>query len=105
MGQVVSSYAIDDGERLLIFDPLEVPSEIAELVGQRETAIVLTCPWHHRDGEELSAAVGRAALPAAARRRRRQPVPHGGVHGALVAGDTLADRQPVARAEFSRSSP
>ena len=26
--QNVSSYAIDDGERLLLFDPLGVPSEI-----------------------------------------------------------------------------
>jgi hypothetical protein len=27
--QNVSSYAIDDGERLLLFDPLGVPSELA----------------------------------------------------------------------------
>jgi len=26
----VSSCAIDDGERLLLFDPLDVPSELAE---------------------------------------------------------------------------
>ena len=27
-GQNVSSYAIDDGERLLLFDPVGVPSEL-----------------------------------------------------------------------------
>jgi hypothetical protein len=27
-GEMVSSYAIDDGERLLLFDPLAPPSEI-----------------------------------------------------------------------------
>jgi glyoxylase-like metal-dependent hydrolase (beta-lactamase superfamily II) len=51
--QEVSSYAIDDGERLLIFDPLGLPTEIEELAAQRETAIVLTAPWHERDTELL----------------------------------------------------
>jgi hypothetical protein len=51
--QEVSSYAIDDGERLLIFDPLGLPSEIEELAAQRQTAIVLTAPWHERDTESL----------------------------------------------------
>jgi glyoxylase-like metal-dependent hydrolase (beta-lactamase superfamily II) len=35
-GQVVSSYAIDDGDRLLLFDPLAPPSEIEELAAERE---------------------------------------------------------------------
>jgi glyoxylase-like metal-dependent hydrolase (beta-lactamase superfamily II) len=52
-GQVVSSYAIDDGERLLLFDPIAPPSEILELAAQREPAIVLTCPWHERDTRSL----------------------------------------------------
>ena len=43
-GQEVSSYAIDDGKRLLLFDPLGVPNEIEELAAERETAIVLTSP-------------------------------------------------------------
>ncbi len=51
----VSSYAIDDGERLLLFDPLAVPSEIEERAAGRETAIVLTAPWHERDAEGLVA--------------------------------------------------
>ena len=51
--QMVSSYAIDDDERLLLFDPLGVPSEIEALVAERETAIVLTAPWHERDTQSL----------------------------------------------------
>jgi hypothetical protein len=35
---IVSSHAIDDGERLLLFDPLAVPSEIEELAAGREPA-------------------------------------------------------------------
>src|SRR2546422_7099353 len=31
----VSSYAIDDGERLLLFDPLAVPSELGDLAAGR----------------------------------------------------------------------
>jgi glyoxylase-like metal-dependent hydrolase (beta-lactamase superfamily II) len=52
--RVVSSYAlIDEDERLLVFDPLAVPAEIEELADGRETAIVLTAPWHERDTERL----------------------------------------------------
>ena len=58
--QVVSSYAIDDGERLLLFDPQGVPSEIETLAVERETAIVLTAPWHERDSEHL---VDRLGIP------------------------------------------
>jgi glyoxylase-like metal-dependent hydrolase (beta-lactamase superfamily II) len=53
-GPLVSSYAIDDGTRLLLFDPLAPPVEIEKLAEQRETAIVLTCPWHRRDAEALA---------------------------------------------------
>ena len=57
-GPEVSSYAIDDGERLLLFDPLAPPTEIEELAGGRETAIVLTCPWHVRDARGLAERLG-----------------------------------------------
>jgi glyoxylase-like metal-dependent hydrolase (beta-lactamase superfamily II) len=50
----VSSYAIDDGGRLLLFDPLAVPNEILELAAEREPAIVLTAPWHERDARALA---------------------------------------------------
>jgi glyoxylase-like metal-dependent hydrolase (beta-lactamase superfamily II) len=49
----VSSYAIDDGKRLLLFDPLGVQAEIEEVATERETAIVLTAPWHERDTQSL----------------------------------------------------
>jgi glyoxylase-like metal-dependent hydrolase (beta-lactamase superfamily II) len=52
-GPWVSSYAIDDGERLLLFDPIAPPSELEALAADRETAIVLTCPWHERDSRGL----------------------------------------------------
>jgi glyoxylase-like metal-dependent hydrolase (beta-lactamase superfamily II) len=51
--QEVSSYAIDDGGRLLLFDPLAVPSEIEELAAAREPVVVLTNPWHERDTKSL----------------------------------------------------
>ncbi|MPZ99589.1 MAG: hypothetical protein GEU80_09700 [Dehalococcoidia bacterium] len=49
----VSSYAIDDGARLLLFDPLAVPNEILQLAGDREAVVVLTAPWHERDTQSL----------------------------------------------------
>ena len=53
-GQTVSSYAIDDGRRFLLLDPLAPPDLVYELAAERETAIVLTTPWHARDGETLA---------------------------------------------------
>jgi glyoxylase-like metal-dependent hydrolase (beta-lactamase superfamily II) len=55
---VVSSYAIDDGDRLLLFDPIAPPSEIVELAAGRERAVVLTCPWHERDTQSLVERLG-----------------------------------------------
>jgi glyoxylase-like metal-dependent hydrolase (beta-lactamase superfamily II) len=52
-GPLVSSHALDDGERLLLFDPLAVPEAIRELASRRTTAIVLTAPWHERDTRSL----------------------------------------------------
>jgi glyoxylase-like metal-dependent hydrolase (beta-lactamase superfamily II) len=54
----VSSYAIVDGERLLLFDPLGVPSELEEFAAGRMTAIVLTAPWHERDTQSLVERLG-----------------------------------------------
>jgi glyoxylase-like metal-dependent hydrolase (beta-lactamase superfamily II) len=54
----VSSYAIDDGAQLLLFDPLDVPDEIEKLAADRKTAIVLTSPWHERDSEGLVERLG-----------------------------------------------
>jgi glyoxylase-like metal-dependent hydrolase (beta-lactamase superfamily II) len=56
--QNVSSYAIDDNDRLLLFDPLGVPGEIEALAAERETAIVLSAPWHERDAQSLVERLG-----------------------------------------------
>jgi len=56
--QGVSSYAIDDGARLLLFDPLSVPDELFELAADREPVVVLTAPWHERDTQSLVERLG-----------------------------------------------
>jgi glyoxylase-like metal-dependent hydrolase (beta-lactamase superfamily II) len=57
-GPEVSSHAIDDGERLLFFDPLAVPAELEALAAGRETAILLTVPFHRRDSVVLAERLG-----------------------------------------------
>ena len=54
----VSSYAIDDGTRVLLVDPLAVPSEILGLAADREPVVVLTAPWHERDTQGLVERLG-----------------------------------------------
>src|SRR4051812_4058489 len=54
----VSSYAADDGERLLFFDPLGVPPELEALAADRDAAIVLTAPWHERAAQGLAERLG-----------------------------------------------
>ena len=49
----VSSYAVDDGARLLFFDPLAVPEEILDIAAYREPVVVLTAAWHERDAQSL----------------------------------------------------
>ena len=56
--EVVTSYALDDGEQLVVIDPLAPPHELEELAANRRTLIVLTCPWHRRDSESLAARLG-----------------------------------------------
>jgi glyoxylase-like metal-dependent hydrolase (beta-lactamase superfamily II) len=51
--QVVSSYALDDGTHLLLFDPLAAPEEILQLAIRREPVVLLTAPWHERDTRSL----------------------------------------------------
>jgi hypothetical protein len=67
----VSSYAIDDGERLLFFDPLAVPDELLALAPEREPVVVLTAPWHERDTQAL---VGRLARRLRGRSRAERVV-------------------------------
>jgi glyoxylase-like metal-dependent hydrolase (beta-lactamase superfamily II) len=51
--EVVSSYAVDDGAQLVLFDPVAPPPELEQLAGEREVVIVLTAPWHERDSRNL----------------------------------------------------
>jgi hypothetical protein len=60
--RAVSSYAIDDGERLLLCDPLAVPDELLALAPDREPVIVLTAPWHERDTQALVGRLGAAVF-------------------------------------------
>jgi glyoxylase-like metal-dependent hydrolase (beta-lactamase superfamily II) len=57
-GPEVSSYAIADRDRLLLFDPLAVPGEILQLAADREPVVVLTAPWHERDTQSLVERLG-----------------------------------------------
>ena len=118
-GPEVSSYAIDDGTRLLLIDPTAPPEPVAELAAGRDVAIVLTCPWHRRDTRDLIERFGATLympppdngdpdpLPAEVfRAGQRLPIgvearpgmePNDLVlwiegQGALIAGDTLIDR-------------
>jgi hypothetical protein len=54
----VPSYANEDGERLLLFDPLAVPDELLALALERDPMIVLTAPWHERDTQTLVGRLG-----------------------------------------------
>jgi len=61
-GPEVSSYAIDDGEWLLLIDPTDPPSPVDDLAAERDTVIVLTCPWHERDTRKLVERFGAAVF-------------------------------------------
>lgn len=118
-GPDVASYAIDAGERLLLVDPLAVPAEAEELASGRETAVVLTCPWHERDARTVAGRLGAPIFVPAPDEGEENPTPGkvfaagdrlpGGVEAflgiepsdlvlwiesrrALVLGDTLVDR-------------
>jgi hypothetical protein len=49
----VSAYAIDDGERLVLIDPIAVPADVRALFESREVVTVLTSTWHERDAASL----------------------------------------------------
>lgn len=69
-GPEVSSYAIDDGERMLLFDPLAVPDDLIALAEEREPVIVLTSPWHERTRRRSSSdSTSRCSRPRPTRRR------------------------------------
>jgi glyoxylase-like metal-dependent hydrolase (beta-lactamase superfamily II) len=82
--EAVSAYAIDDGDRLLLFDPLALPGELEERSAGGEAAIVLTSPWHVRDSLELAKRLG---APIYVPPPDRDPDPIGGT--VFKAGDRL----------------
>ena len=49
----MSAYAIDDGERLVLVDPIAVPDAVRALFDSREVVTVLTSTWHERDAAAL----------------------------------------------------
>jgi hypothetical protein len=51
--ELVSSYAIEVGGDLILFDPLAVPDRLRE----RASAVVLTAPYHERDTRRLNLPV------------------------------------------------
>jgi glyoxylase-like metal-dependent hydrolase (beta-lactamase superfamily II) len=67
----VSAYAIDDGERLVLVDPIAVPDEVRALFGAHEVVSVLTSTWHERD----AAALGFPVWAPAPDRPEEQLVP------------------------------
>jgi hypothetical protein len=86
---MVSSYAIDAGYGVLLFDPLAVPEELRE----RATAGVLTCAWHRR---------GRAGtwppdLRATARPAGSGPCPRRGVFTTGYSARAAARLDPLDR--------
>ena len=78
MAEVVSSYGIELGDDMVLFDPLAVPDELRE----RSTAVVLTAPYHERDSRRLASRCTRETPPpgrAGSRKIKRRP--DSGRHG------------------------
>jgi hypothetical protein len=72
---IVSSYAVDDGDRLLLFDPIAPPDGLMTRMDTRHRAVVLTNPWHERETRALASDL---VLWIASRQ-------------SVVVGDTLVD--------------
>jgi hypothetical protein len=114
-GPEVRSYALDTADALVLFDPLGLPPELLELVGDRPVEILLTVYWHRRASLGLVtdrgaivrasvAGIDQLAIPATPFRLGDRltggvEVRPGGydeeaifwipAHGALVVGDAL----------------
>jgi hypothetical protein len=67
----VSAYALDDGDQLVLIDPIAVPNPVRELWDSREVITVLTSTWHERD----AAALGFPVCAPAPDRPEDQLVP------------------------------
>lgn len=84
-GPEVSSFAIDDGEHLLLFDPVAPSALVDELAAGRQPIVVLTCPWHRRDSAALVERLGATVYVPPPDEGDPDPVP--GV--VFEEGDTL----------------
>jgi hypothetical protein len=85
-GEIVSAYALDFGEQLIVIDPLAPPPELEQLASGRQTTIVLTCQWHRRDSAALAARLGAPIyVPAPNPEDDQEPVD--GIR--YTAGDSL----------------
>jgi glyoxylase-like metal-dependent hydrolase (beta-lactamase superfamily II) len=56
--QDVRSYALDDGDRLVLFDPLVEVEQVEELAHGRPVVVLLTNFWHRRGTAALVDALG-----------------------------------------------
>jgi glyoxylase-like metal-dependent hydrolase (beta-lactamase superfamily II) len=117
--ELVTSYALDDGARLLVIDPLAAPAELDRLAAGRTVTIIVTSGWHRRDSDALAERLGAQLYVPAPDANHPEPgegtiytggtQPVAGVrafkgledselvlwdehHGAVIAGDTLIDR-------------
>jgi glyoxylase-like metal-dependent hydrolase (beta-lactamase superfamily II) len=97
-GPEVSSYAIDDGTRLLLIDPTTPPEPILDLASDRTPVIVLTCPWHERDAPRLVAELGAKVFA---------PPPDDGGRGIRMPAErfTAGDRLPFGVEAFPGREP
>jgi glyoxylase-like metal-dependent hydrolase (beta-lactamase superfamily II) len=117
--ELVTSYALDDGTRLLVVDPLAPPADLDKLAAERNVKVIVTSGWHHRDSESFAERFGAELYvpPPDANHPElgKGSVVTGGTrpvegvqaftgledselvlwvehHGAVIAGDTLIDR-------------
>ena len=91
-GPEVRSYALRTDDGVILFDPIEIPDELAR---ESNVQVVLTAEWHGRDaanrglpirGDDLPPQV--TAQPAYFPGERTLWIP---AHQALIAGDSLPD--------------
>jgi glyoxylase-like metal-dependent hydrolase (beta-lactamase superfamily II) len=117
--ELVTSYALDDGTRLLVIDPLAPPADLDKLAAERDVTVIVTSGWHRRDSEAFAERFGAQLYVPAPDANHPGPgkgtvyagdtVPVVGVraftgledselvlwvehHVAVIAGDTLIDR-------------
>jgi hypothetical protein len=94
-GPDVRSYALVEGDRAILFDPIAPPGE---LLRGREAEVVLTAEWHKRSSPELGLPVHDAGdpLPDGVEERPAFYLPEERflwlpAYNALVCGDSLPD--------------